>query len=62
MANYAPLVRKALREAGWRHERPGKGDHEIWGNAKDNRKLIGKILSRHTANAIVKQAGLPKRF
>lgn len=64
MADYAPGVRKALRGAGWRYERPGKGDHETWVNAATGKHVSvdAKILSRHTANGILKQAGLPKQF
>lgn len=64
MADYAPEVRKALRAAGWRYERPGKGDHEVWLKPGTGKHVAvdGKILSRHTANGILKQAGLPKQF
>jgi hypothetical protein len=30
MADHTYTVKQALRAAGWRHERPGKGDHEVW--------------------------------
>jgi hypothetical protein len=30
MADYADPVREALRRAGCRFDRHGKGDHEIW--------------------------------
>ena len=64
MADYAPDVKKALRAAGWRYHRPGKGDHEVWVNPVTGKHVSvdGKILSRHTANEILKQAGLPKQF
>ncbi len=44
--------------------REGKGDHEIWHSPHTNRRfpVDHKILSRHTANEIMKQAGLPNRF
>jgi hypothetical protein len=44
--------------------RQGKGDHEIWYSPTTNRyfPVDNKILSRHTANGILKQAGLPKEF
>jgi hypothetical protein len=44
-------VKKALRAAGWRYERPGKGDHETWRNPKTGKHVSvdGKILSRQTA-------------
>jgi predicted RNA binding protein YcfA (HicA-like mRNA interferase family) len=62
--DYAPAVRKLLREAGCWTERKGKGDHEIWQSPSNNRRfpVDHKIKSRHTANGILKQAGLPKAF
>jgi predicted RNA binding protein YcfA (HicA-like mRNA interferase family) len=64
----APQFDKALREllraAGCTFVRPGKGSHEIWHSPITNRNFavpVG-IPSRHTANAILRQAGLPKAF
>jgi predicted RNA binding protein YcfA (HicA-like mRNA interferase family) len=64
MANYTPEVKRILRENGCYFDREGKGDHEIWYSPKTNRKfpVDSKILSRHTANAVLKQAGIPKAF
>ena len=64
MADYAPDVKRALHAAGWQYDRPGKGDHEIWLNPATGKHVAvdSKIRSRHTANGILKQAGLPKRF
>lgn len=44
--------------------RQGRGDHEIWHSPISDRTFAvdNKILSRHTANAVLKQAGLPKAF
>ena len=63
MADYAPKVKKKLRESGFSFYKPGNGDHEKWRN-QDGKQVIvdGKILSRHTANGILKQAGLKKAF
>ncbi len=57
-------VKKILTENGCHLERQGKGDHEIWYSPLTKLRITvdGKILSRHTANGILKQAGLPKRF
>ncbi|WP_427026076.1 type II toxin-antitoxin system HicA family toxin [Aureimonas ureilytica] len=44
--------------------RQGKGSHEIWHSPVTNHSFpvqVG-VASRHTANAILKQAGLPKAF
>jgi len=64
MADYAPTVKKMLSESGCRLERQGKGDHEIWYSplTKLRFPVDGKIRSRHTANGVLKQAGLPKQF
>ena len=57
-------VRKLLHKAGWQFLRQGKGDHEIWHDPATGKKVTidNSIKSRHTANAILKQAGLPKSF
>jgi HicA toxin of bacterial toxin-antitoxin, len=64
MADYAPKVRRLLRAAGCRRERRGKGDHEIWFSPKTNRRfpVDHRIESRHTANGILRQAGIEKAF
>lgn len=57
-------LRLLLTQAGCRMVRQGKGSHEIWQNPATNGVFpvpVG-IASRHTANAILKQAGLPKAF
>jgi predicted RNA binding protein YcfA (HicA-like mRNA interferase family) len=55
---------KLLREAGCYFVRPAKGSHELWFSPVSGRPLVvpSGIVSRHTANAILKQAGLPKAF
>ena len=64
MANYTRAVRKALKEAGWQFERYGKGDHERWINPTTGGKVTvdADIRSRHTANGILIEAGLRKKF
>lgn len=44
--------------------RQGKGSHEVWHSppTKQNFAVPIGIPSRHTANAIPRQAGLPKAF
>jgi hypothetical protein len=44
--------------------RQGHGDHEIWCSPKTHRNfpVDSKIKSRHTANGVLKQAGLEKAF
>jgi hypothetical protein len=64
MASYTPELKRLLKEHGCRHARAGKGDHEIWFSPLTNHffPVDGNIKSRHTANAVLKQAGIPKNF
>ena len=64
MATYTPKLKEILRAHGCSYERPGRGDHEIWYSPITDRRfpVDHKILSRHTANAVLKQAGIPKQF
>jgi hypothetical protein len=64
MADYTKKLKKYLREAGCEFERQGKGDHEIWYSPLTGIRFVvdQDIKSRHTANAVLKQAGLPKKF
>jgi hypothetical protein len=57
-------LRDLLRAAGCTLVRQGKGSHEIWHSPITRRNFpvpVG-IASRHTANAILRQPGLPKEF
>ncbi len=64
MADYTKELKRYLLESGCRFERQGKGDHEIWFSPISNIKFVvdEHIKSRHTANAVLKQAGLHKQF
>jgi predicted RNA binding protein YcfA (HicA-like mRNA interferase family) len=64
MAEYEKIVRKILSENGCFFVRHGKGDHDIWRSPITNRNIVvdGKIKSRDTANAIMKQSGIKHRF
>jgi hypothetical protein len=57
-------LKRLLREAGCTFVRPGKGDHEVWWSPHSKQHIVvdAGIKSRHTANAVLKQAGLPKKF
>ena len=61
---FGEALRKLLRDAGCSLVRQGRGDHEIWQSPITGTRFVvdGRILSRHTANAVLRQAGLPKRF
>lgn len=64
MAEYENKVRKILSENGCYFVRHGKGDHDIWYSPITNRNVSvdGKIGKRHTANGIMKQAGIDYHF
>ncbi len=56
------LVAKELSRLGYHHQSNAKGSHEKWIN-RDGRLLIVpyNLKSRHTANAILKDAGSTTR-
>ena len=60
---YKQIV-EALRQNGCTFKRKGKGDYEIWYSPITGRTFtVDKgSLSRHTANAVMKQAGIPLKF
>ena len=64
MPSYEHDVRDLLKAHGCTFVRHGKGDHDIWKSPITGRHFVvdGKIKSRHTANEILKQAGIGKRF
>ena len=64
MAEYEKKVRELLRRNGCRFVRHGRGDHDIWYSpiTDSNVTVDGKIKSRFTANAILKQNGIKERF
>jgi predicted RNA binding protein YcfA (HicA-like mRNA interferase family) len=57
-------LRALLKAAGCALVRQGRGSHEVWNSpiTKRNFAVPVNIPSRHTANAILRQAGLPKAF
>lgn len=60
MAEYEKKVRQVLQNNGCYFVRHGKGDHDIWYSPLSNRNVTvdGKIKSRQTANAILRQSGI----
>lgn len=62
--NLRPEPERLLREAGCYFVRAGRGDHAVWFSPRSGKPFTvdGKIVSRHTANGVLKQAGLPKNF
>ena len=64
MAGFTARLKRKLRKAGCRPVRQGRGDHEIWFSPVSSRNfpVDSNIKSRHTANAVLAQAGLKKAF
>jgi len=64
MADYTKEVRKILSDNGFQIARKGKGDHVIWYNENTKRtaSVDSEIKSRHSANEVLKKAGLGKHF
>ncbi len=64
MAEYEKNVRQVLSDNNCYFVRHGKGDHDIWYSPITNRNVTvdGKIKSRQTANAIMKQSGINHKF
>jgi predicted RNA binding protein YcfA (HicA-like mRNA interferase family) len=61
--DYYPSLVERLRTAGCERLDGGKGSHEKWRSPIDGRIfVVPRTKSRHTANEVLKQAGLPKAF
>jgi hypothetical protein len=64
MKSFTPELKKILKAADCTFVRQGRGDHEMWYSPISGIRFTvdNNIKSRHTANGVLKQAGLPKRF
>lgn len=64
MADYYKDLTGILRAAGCWKVREGKGSHEIWCSPINNQtfSVPRTSKSRHTANEVLRQAGLAKEF
>ena len=64
MGDYTKKVKEILSENGFEFARHGKGDHDIWYNpvTKKSVSVDGEIKLRTSANELLKEAGLGKRF
>jgi len=61
--DFYPDLSRLLRAAGWARIAGGKGSHERWRHETSGRILtVPRTKSRHTANDILRDAGLPKAF
>lgn len=61
---YTKQLKKLLRQHGCEFVRYGKGDHEVWRSPHAEKSVVvdGKIMSRQTANAIIKKAGIKAKL
>ena len=64
MADYTNPVRDRLDENGWSFHRRGKGSHDIWIKQATGEtvSVSTNIKSKHTANGILKKAGISQKF
>lgn len=64
MNGYGKIIRELLEQNDCYFVRHGNGDHDIWYSPIMNRNIPVpvKIDSRHTANSILKQAGIDYHF
>ncbi len=63
MNGYEKLVKEQLLKHGYKLVRIGKGSHEIWASEKGVPVTVNHdCKSRHTANSIMKAAGIAHRF
>ena len=64
MADYTKPVRDILDKHGWSFYRHRKGSHDIWINSITNKTVsVSKnIKSKHTANGILKKAGISRKI
>ena len=62
MAGYEKTVKKKLKSSGYGPERNPRGSHVIWSNGNTAVSVPTKIGSRHTANAILKEAGIDEKL
>lgn len=58
------LIVEVLERHRCYFKRQAKGDHELWHSPITNRSFSVDrgCLSRHTANAVMKQAGIDHKF
>lgn len=63
MNGYEKLVKEQLLKHGYTLVRTGKDSHEIWASEKGVPVTVNHdCKSRHTANSIMKAAGIAYRF
>ena len=62
-SGYYKDIVKILKSHGWIYLNNAKGSHERWIDPNgDGKVFVPRAKSRHTANEILKQAGLKERL
>jgi hypothetical protein len=61
---YTKRLKALPQEHGCHFVRAGKGDHEVWSSPFAPRPIIvdGRMMSRHTANDVLKKAGIKAKI
>lgn len=62
MNGYYNQVIQLLKSHGFQFIRQGKGSHEMWRKGSNAVTVPYNCYSRHTANAVMQQAGIPHKF
>lgn len=63
-SGFYPQLRAILLRHGCRMVRQGKGSHEFWESPINGARfpVAVTVNTRHTANAVLKQAGIAERL
>lgn len=61
MRGYERKVVRLLKAHGFSVKRNPRGNHVIWSNGDRIVSVPAKTLKRHTANAILKKAGIQEK-
>lgn len=62
MSGFYDQVTAVLKKHGFVLVRQGKGSHEIWGKGKVRVSVPVNCRSRHTANSVLKDAGIKHKI
>ena len=62
MAGFERKVHSLLKQNGYSPERNPRGSHVIWSNGVIQVTVPAKIRKRHTANGILKAAGIKAKL
>lgn len=62
MNGYYARIIVILKNCGFIFDRQGKGSHEMWIKGHVSVTVSKNCDSRHTANGIMKQAGIDHKF